>query len=363
MDRAGLVPFGWSERWAARFEAFDPGDHLDDGDEGDDRGDRGNAEPARVVRHDGAGLIVATAGGVHAVPLVERVVPAPAVGDWVVLRDGRPTGVLERTSLLRRRDDRTDTAQVLAANVDLVLIVCGLDRPFKEGRIQRAAALAREGGAEPAVVLTKAARPGLDVDPDEVAALADVADPGIEVLITSAKEGVGLDDLRTTVAGRTVVLLGESGAGKSSIVNALVGDDRAATGRVRTGDAKGRHTTTSRSLYVLPSGGVLIDTPGIRAIGLWTDEESTAVTETFADIEDLAAACRFNDCAHDTEPGCAVNAAVAEGTLTEDRVLRWRMLQHEADAAAVRASPYERKKYEKKLAKLINESQRRKGPQ
>ncbi len=360
MDRAGLVPFGWSERWAARFEAFDGGDERDDVDE---RGDRGEAEPARVVRHDGAGLIVATAGGVHAVPLVERVVPAPAVGDWVVLRDGRPTGVLERTSLLRRRDDRTDTAQVLAANVDLVLIVCGLDRPLKEGRIQRAAALAREGGADAAVVLTKAARPGVDVDAQLAAVQAEAADPGITVIVTSAKEGLGLDQLEALVAAKTVVLLGESGAGKSSIVNALVGDERAATGRVRTGDAKGRHTTTSRSLYVLPSGGVLIDTPGIRAIGLWTDEESTAVTETFADIEGLAAACRFNDCAHDREPGCAVNAAIADGTLTEDRVLRWRMLQHEADAAAVRASPYERKRYEKKLAKLINESQRRKGPQ
>ena len=213
------------------------------------------------------------------------------------------------------------------------------------------------------MVLTKAARPGVDVDAQLAAAQAEAADPGITVIVTSAKEGVGLDRLEALVADRTVVLLGESGAGKSSIVNALLGDDRAATGRVRTGDAKGRHTTTSRSLYVLPSGGVLIDTPGIRAIGLWTDEESTAVTETFGDIEDLAGRCRFSDCAHDTEPGCAVHAAVAEGTLSEDRVLRWRVLQHEADAAIVRASPYERKRYEKKLAKLINESQRRKGPQ
>jgi ribosome biogenesis GTPase len=295
------------------------------------------------------------------VPLVERVVPPPAVGDWVVLRAGRPADVLERTSLLRRRDDRTDSAQVLAANVDLVLIVCGLDRPVKEGRIQRGAALAREGGARPAVVLTKAARPGVDADVDAATAVAEAAHPGIEVVVTSAKEGVGLDALERLVASNTVVLLGESGAGKSSIVNALVGDERAVTGRVRTGDSKGRHTTTSRELYVLPTGGVLIDTPGIRAIGLWTDEESTAVAETFADIEELAAQCRFNDCAHETEPGCAVNAAIADGTLTQDRLDRWRVLQHEADAAIVRASPHERRKYEKKHARIVDDALRRKG--
>jgi len=133
------------------------------------------------------------------------------------------------------------------------------------------------------------------------------------------------------------------------------------TGRVRTGDAKGRHTTTSRELYVLPAGGVLIDTPGIRAIGLWTDEDSTAVAETFADVEELAAQCRFNDCANDREPGCAVNAAIAAGTISQDRIDRWRVLQHEADAAIVRASPHERRKYDKKHARIVDDALRRKG--
>ena len=346
LDRGALVPYGWDAAWAARFDASD----------------HEGGEPARVVRHDGAGLIVATVDGVEAVPLMERVSPAPTVGDWIVLRDGRPAAVLERTSLLRRRDDRTDSQQVLAANVDLVLIVCGLDRPVKEGRIQRGVALAREAGAEPGVVLTKAHRPGADTDIAHAVALAEAAQPGIDVVVTSAKEGVGLDDLEVLIADRTVVLLGESGAGKSSIVNALLGDDTAAEGRVRTGDSKGRHTTTNRSIYVLPKGGTLIDTPGIRSIGLWVDEDSTAVAETFSDIDEFAAACRFNDCAHETEPGCAVRAAVDAGDLDEDRLMRWRLLEAEAEAASVRASPHERKRYEKKLAKLINEAQRRKGP-
>ncbi|MBL8775530.1 MAG: ribosome small subunit-dependent GTPase A [Acidimicrobiales bacterium] len=345
LGQAALVPYGWDAAWAARFDASD----------------HEGGEPARVVRHDGAGLIVATAEGVQAAPLVERVEPPPTVGDWIVLREGRPAAVLDRTSLLRRRDDRTDSQQVLAANVDLVLIVCGLDRPVKQGRIQRGVALAREAGAEPGVVLTKAHRPGATADIAEAVALAEAAQPGIDVVVTSAKEGIGLEDLESLIAGRTVVLLGESGAGKSSIVNALLGDDTAAEGRVRTGDSKGRHTTTNRSLYVLPTGGTLIDTPGIRSIGLWVDEDSRAVAETFADIDELAAGCRFNDCAHETEPGCAVNAAVAAGELDEDRLMRWRLLEAEAEAAAVRASPHERRRYEKKLAKLVNEAQRRKG--
>ena len=167
----------------------------------------------------------------------------------------------------------------------------------------------------PVVVLAKA-----DLAPDATGQAAAVAGahPGLDVVVTSAATGHGLDELRAVAAGRTVVLVGESGAGKSSLANALLGAEVMATGDVRAGDAKGRHTTTTREAHPLPGGGVLVDTPGLRAVGLWADRE--AVAATFADIDDLAAGCRFGDCGHDREPGCAVTAAVAAGELAAERV-------------------------------------------
>jgi ribosome biogenesis GTPase len=269
---------------------------------------------------------VATSDGTETVPLVARLDPAPTVGDWVALLGGEPVAVLPRTSLLRRRAAVRNEEQVLAANVDVVLLVCGLDRPLKAGRIQRGAALAAEAGAEPVIVLTKAAQA------DEPQATADelaAANPGLQVVVTSVKEGTGLDALRDLVRDRTVVLLGESGAGKSSIVNALLGEDTALVGEVRAKDSKGRHTTTTRSLHLLPSGGSLIDSPGIRSIGLWGDTEE-AVEDTFNDVAEVADQCRFTNCAHVSEPGCAVKAAIASGELTRERVAAWRALHGDA---------------------------------
>lgn len=338
MSHPALVPYGWSDRWAAHGTG------------------RPGRRPARVVRHDGAGLLLATDDGILAAPLLRRMDPAPTVGDWIELDGDEPVAVLPRASLLSRRAAAGEVEQALAANVDVVLLVCGLDRPVKAGRLHRAAALARDAGATPVVVLTKAARAD---DVDAVRTVVEEENPGLDVLVTSVHEGIGLDELHALVHDRTVTMLGESGAGKSSLLNALSGEERAATGAVRRGDAKGRHTTTTRELYLLPRGGVLIDSPGIRAVGLWADPD--AVDATFGDIEDLAVDCRFRDCAHEAEPGCAVQAAVTAGTLASDRLDAWRSLRREAEAAESRAQPQEARRRGKQFARVTKDAQRRKG--
>jgi ribosome biogenesis GTPase / thiamine phosphate phosphatase len=334
-----LAALGWGPRWEALLGELD------------------GAIPARVVRHDGAGLLVAGADGVTAVPLVRRLDPPPAVGDWVALVDGLPVAVLARTSLLRRRSAHADEEQPLAANVDVVLLVCGLDRPVREGRLQRSAALAWDAGAVPVVVLTKAAAHPEAVD--AAVELAAGAAAGVDVVVTSVREGRGVADLHAIVRDRTVVLLGESGAGKSTIVNSLLGSEVAATGAVRQGDGKGRHTTTSRELHPLPGGGLVIDTPGLRAVGLWIDPD--AVDATFADVDEVGGTCRFGDCRHDGEPGCAVAAAVTAGSLPPERVEAWRVLRREAEAAALRATPHELRRRDKRFARVVKDAQVFKG--
>jgi ribosome biogenesis GTPase len=284
-----------------------------------------------VLRHDGVAVTVRTAAGDRVVPL-RRGVEAPTVGDWLALEGDHVVAVLDRSSLLRRRAAGGDGTQLLAANVDLVLLVCGLDRPVRSGRIQRGEALAWDAGATPVLVLTKA---DATTELDGVLAVIDEGHPGLEVHVTSASTGGGVAALGARMAGATSVMLGESGAGKSSLVNALLGSEVAAIGEVREGDAKGRHTTTNRQLFLLSEGGVVIDTPGIREVGLAGDED--AVDAAFTDIDALSEGCRFNDCAHEGEPGCAVAEAVAAGALTAERLAAFLTLRREAAAAALRA--------------------------
>ena len=282
------------------------------------------------------------------------VAPRPVVGDWVVLdRHSTPKATLPRDSLLRRRQAGGEGEQALVANVDVVLIVCGLDRPVRLGRIQRTMTLANDAGAESLVVLTKADTVGPEVPAEAELTVAEV-DPDLEVVTLSARGGWGIDDLLERVGRRTVALIGESGAGKSTLVNALVENEVAAEGDVRAGDSKGRHTTTSRELHVLASGGVLVDTPGIREVGIFADPD--AVAETFPDIEALTEQCRFRDCSHESEPGCAVLAAVADGTLDAARLVNWRALEAEAASASLRSDPVAYRRANKQLGKIGKEA-------
>jgi ribosome biogenesis GTPase len=334
-----LVPLGWDERWASVLESSEPG-----------------ALPGRVLQHHGAGLVVALPGGTETIMLTKRLDPEPTVGDWVAVVDNEAIAVLDRRSLLRRRSAHGDKEQQLAANVDTVLLVCGLDRPVKDGRIQRGTTIARDAGARPVVILTKAAIGDADSDPEQAAADVRIAHPGIDVIVTSVNEGQGLDELRSLIGTDTVTLLGESGAGKSSIVNALLGSEIVPIGSVRKGDSKGRHTTTGRELHLLPSGGVLIDTPGIRAVGLVAEDD--AVAETFSDVDEVAAMCRFADCQHDGQPGCAIAQALESGELLTGRVEGWRRLREESEAIAQRATLAEQRRTDRDFSKMKKEAKR-----
>lgn len=287
-----------------------------------------DGRPGRVVRQDRGWVQVATAEGVESARTRADRIGTPVAGDWVVVVDDEVAAVLERRSALRRADPVGEGEQVLAANLDQVLVVAGLDRPVKAGRIQRAAAQAWDAGAEPTVVLTKA---DLVDDLDGTVRAVATEHPGTDVVAVSVVTGQGIDELNRALGRHTVVLLGESGAGKSSLLNALAGEEVALTGDVREADAKGRHTTTRRELHLLPGGGIVVDTPGIRAIGLYADPE--AIDAAFSDIDDLSAGCRFGDCTHDHEPGCAVLAAVEAGDLAAARLAAYRELHAEAQWA------------------------------
>jgi ribosome biogenesis GTPase / thiamine phosphate phosphatase len=320
-----LQTYGWNEGWAQRFSAFESAFF----------------EPARVVcelrrkfyavETESGEVLGECVGKFH--HGADQGSDYPAVGDWVAVRKRKGESradihaLLPRTTKFSRRaaGDR-DEEQVVAANVDLLLFVCALDHTFNARRIERFIVAVRESGARPAILLNKADLAGdAKALEREVRALA----PGVPVLLTSAKTRLGLAALAGLASpGETVAFIGTSGAGKSSLVNRLLREQALPTTEVREKDAKGRHTTTRRELLRAPNGLLVIDTPGLRELKLWEVDEGLA--STFPDIEALALRCRFGNCTHLGEPGCAVQAALASGTLEESRLASYLRLSQEA---------------------------------
>ena len=352
-----LEALGWDAAWAAAFAPF-----AADG-----------RQPARVVAVHRDASVVRDAGGDRAVQVsgsfrfeVLAQSDYPAVGDWVALDGEVVTAVLPRRSIFKRmasdasrRGTRLDDEQIMASNIDLALLVAGLDNDFNLRRIERYLAVAWSSEITPVVVLNKS---DLADDVDGRLVAVDAIAPGVATIPVSARTGAGLGALRAHLRpGMTAAILGSSGVGKSTLVNALLGEDRQATAAVRDSDSRGRHTTTHRELFELPGGALLVDTPGIRSLEVLGAD--AGVETAFDDIVDIATSCRFSDCRHDGEPGCAVRAALAEGRLTEDRLASHRKLEREVARAARETDPRARAEHRrmwKIIHKSVNEQMQRK---
>jgi ribosome biogenesis GTPase / thiamine phosphate phosphatase len=295
--------------------------------------------PGRVAAEHRGAYVVRTAAGEAWAELAGKLRheaagrgELPAVGDWVALQLGAgrkatiKTVLPRRTKISRKVTLGETEEQVLAANVDTILLVSSLNHDLNVRRIERYLATAWESGAQPAIVLNKADLCPIEERSVLVAEVESVAF-GVPVHTVSAVTAEGMDELASYFRpGRAVVLLGSSGVGKSSLINRLIGSERLETKEIRD-DGRGRHTTTHRELLELPGGGLVIDTPGLRELQLW--ESSDGLTEAFEDVAELEAACRFNDCGHETEPGCAVREAIRSGELESERLESYRKLQRE----------------------------------
>jgi ribosome biogenesis GTPase / thiamine phosphate phosphatase len=366
-----LEAWGWDERWADEFA----------------RGETTGLIPARVIaQHRGRWLLAAEAGEFPGLVTGKfrhdaEMGDLPAVGDWVgcvplapaqVRLAGSGSGSVSfggdaaqidvvlprRTALTRRAAGSRVTMQVVAANVDTLFVATSLNADLNPRRLERYVAMGRESGAETVVLLTKADL--VDGGDETVAGLA--AELRVGVVALSGHTGDGLDSLADwLVPGRTVALVGSSGVGKSTLLNRLAGEELMATTEIRENDARGRHTTTHRELFLLPGGALLLDTPGMRELGLWDADEG--VDETFEDLIELATRCRFADCSHRLEPGCALQVEVKAGRLDDARVRSYRRLSHElAEQPATAAAKREKdRRFGKAVRNAASESIARKA--
>lgn len=348
MPEDNLTAWGLNKRFSALFNTLET--------------KQKNLEPARIIGQKSAYIIERASGRCTAtVSGAFRHAAAgkadfPVVGDWVAITDTKGKVVIHHmltrmSAFIRKIPGKRTREQIVSSNIDLACIVCGLDNDYNLQRIERYLMVAWESGATPAVILNKC-----DLTDDATACVAEVKAAALDVpvLLTSAVTGEGLQDLNALFTpGITGALLGSSGAGKSTIINALLGSSIQEIGDVREDDSRGRHTTTFREMFMLPSGGLMIDTPGMRELGLWSNE---GIEETFDDISTLAQHCRFRNCSHANEPGCAVLAAVEDETLDARRYESFFKLQSEARHIATKQNERARldeKEKDKNLSKQI----------
>jgi len=324
--------------------------------------DTNNIIPGRISTHSGKHYVVITQDGEHKAIIsnsflksINQKSDIPTVGDWVGLEVNPEINtnhirfVFPRKNKLSRKVAGTKSEeQIIASNIDIVFIMTSADSDFNVRRLERYLSMVYEINAHPIIVINKIDKTN---DFEKYKTKAEKICRDVPIITISAKEGKGIEEIsKYTKIGKTIVLVGSSGVGKSTLINYLLGYSRQAVGEIRKSDDKGRHITTSRELIILPNGGIIIDNPGIRELQLWSSGEG--ISKLFSDIEEISKLCKFKDCSHEHEPGCAVKKAVEEGTITIERLNSYKKLLREKDHLSLRRDIYKKRKKDKKLAKM-----------